>query len=260
MTFLSLFGGQPVRDSRVSLFVHDNSPAPMHDPGEWASAGFRIRYLSDTSNPGVSCAYNRGARLAKELGERYVLFLDDETIFPENALSLYLSTIEAHSDLALLAPILTSGRKIYSPCRHILHASFPLRTVTPGELPVKRMSVLGSGMCVRLNAFEMLGGFDERIGLDFADHDFVRRYKQRFDRIFVIDLACRHGFSGGERTAPDAALVRFGFYCKGAKNSARGLFDVFLLLLLVLIRAVRLSVSYRSTSFLLTFFRVFLKN
>jgi rhamnosyltransferase len=259
-TFSSLFAAAPIWDDDVHLLIYDNSPVPMHAADEFGSPGSHIHYISDTSNPGVSRAYNRGVQLARELRDPYLLLLDQDTIFPQDAISCYLRTIESNKDSPLFVPILLVGDKIYSPCRDILHVNLPLHAVQPGVLSAKQKSAMNSGMCIRVDAFEKIGGFDEKIPLDFADHDFMRRYRKRFDSLMVIDMVCVHSFSENEPMTFAKALARFDFYCRGARNSVKGVWDASSFLPLTFLRAVRLSVRYRRASFLVMFFRSLFKD
>ena len=45
--------------------------------------GFRIHYISDPTNPGVSKAYNVGFELARQLNKKWLLLLDQDTVFPD---------------------------------------------------------------------------------------------------------------------------------------------------------------------------------
>jgi GT2 family glycosyltransferase len=197
-TFTSLFRTSPTWDERIHLLVYDNSPVPMHAPGAFDDSGGHIHYLSDTSNPCVSSAYNVGARIARELEKPYLLLLDQDTLFPRDALSGYLNAIETHKGCPLFAPMLLCDGKIYSPCRQMLHVHLTLRAMEPGRVSARGKSLLNSGMCIKLDAFDKVGGFDEKIPLDFADHDFMRRYHTHFDSFFLLDMACAHGFSDKE--------------------------------------------------------------
>jgi glycosyltransferase involved in cell wall biosynthesis len=242
------------------MVIYDNSPAPMWRGDGERRDGFRIRYISDTSNPGVSKAYNTGFEIARQLRKKLLLLLDQDTVFPENTFSNYAAAIEAHADCPLFAPILMSHGKIYSPCGQILNANFHLRRVRPGRGSVRGKSLLNSGLCIRLDAFDKVGGFDEKIPLDFADHDFMKRYRTHFDSFVLIDVVCEHGFSDKEPVGLNGSLTRFGYYCKGARNSIKGGQDAFSLAPAAFLRAARLSARFRTLRFLRLFFRAFLRN
>jgi GT2 family glycosyltransferase len=198
--------------------------------------------------------------MAKRLGKKWLLLLDQDTEFPADALEQYSSAMSTNKTAVLLAPILTCEGKIYSPCGHVAHVGFPLKRVTPGVRSATWKSLLNSGMCVNVDAFEKVGGFDERIALDFADHDFIRRYKKHFDSFVVIDVVCRHSFSDNESCEIERSLARFSCYCRGARTYARGVWDAFSVLPIVFLRALRLSMRYRSLRYLRLFFHTSAKH
>jgi GT2 family glycosyltransferase len=111
-------------------------------------------------------------------------------------------------------------------------------------------SIFNSGMLVSLDAFNAVGGYDEKIPLDFADHDFCRRFARIYCEIYILDLSCEHGFSNLENSSIENALMRFSFYCRGARNSCKSPMDKFSHLLVVLVRCIVLSLRYRSFRFL----------
>jgi rhamnosyltransferase len=256
-TYSSLFGSLP-DGANISLVIYDNSPVPMHRPEEFDDTLPDIRYISDTSNPGVSKAYNRGFEIARQLNKKWLLLLDQDTLFPDGALALYAAKVEEYEDAGLFAPMLVCDGTLYSPCRQFLHAYFPLRSIESGRLPVSGKSLLNSGLCIRLDVFERTGGFDETIPLDFSDHDFIRRFRRDFDSFVLLDMVCTHNLSAKELRDTHNALVRFAFYCKGARNSVRGIGDISLLPP-GLVRAARLSARHRRTVFLWFFFWSLLK-
>jgi GT2 family glycosyltransferase len=260
-TLLSLSQSLRGRPEKIDILVYDNSPAPQwRDDGKpWD--GLSVRYINDPSNPGVSRAYNAGFELARKLHKKWLLLLDQDTRFPDRALDRYAMAAERHGeDLPLLAPMLVCDGRVYSPCLQVLQVNLPLRAAQPRKLSTRWRSVLGSGMCIRLDVYDKIGGFDERIPLDFADHDFFRRYRRHFQTFLLIDVVCQHGFSGRETSDIDTSLTRFGYYCEGARNSIRNFADLLLLPALALVRATRLSLRFGSVRFLRLLFRILCLN
>jgi rhamnosyltransferase len=259
-TLLSLAKSLSGRPEKIDIVIYDNSPTSQwHDDGKERD-GFHIRYISDPSNPGVSKAYNDGFELARQLRKKWLLLLDQDTVFPEGALATYAANIAKYGEPPLLVPMLVCDGRIYSPCRHVANVNFPLHAIRPGWARTKGFSVLNSGMCIRLDAFEKTGGFDERIRLDFADHDFMRRYRKYFTNFLVMDMVCQHGFSDKETWDISISLARFGRYCEGARNSMKNIADPFSLLPLALIRAARLSFRFRSVRFFRVLIQAFCRS
>jgi GT2 family glycosyltransferase len=259
-TFSSL--KRPVSEGAdpIDIVIYDNGPVSRQRDEETGCEGFRVHYMSDPSNPGVSKAYNAAYDLARQLKKKWLLLLDQDTLFPEGALDVYAANIARYPEAALIVPMLVCDGRVYSPCHRVMSVGFPLRSIRPGWLKTNGLGVLNSGLCIRLDAFEKTGGFDERIPLDFADHDFMRRYAKHFERFLLVDVVCQHGFSDSQTSDIDISLARFDRYCKGAKSSIKSAADPFLLLPLVLFRATRLSLRFRSIRFLRLFALTFLRS
>lgn len=174
-TFVSLSCSLEKLGCHLELIVYDNSPSPQDVPHAKEDP-CRITYRHDPSNPGVSKAYNTALRMARERVKRWLLLLDQDTSFPPDALTIYCQALRA-GQTELYAPVLKSGTRLISPCFYWKGIGFPLRKAPKGLLPLKNRSVLNSGMLVSVDAMERIGGFNERIPLDFADHDFYSRLR-----------------------------------------------------------------------------------
>jgi rhamnosyltransferase len=219
VTFQSLGEGLRRAGGRLELFVYDNSAVagPIVEPPEWS-----IEYRHDPSNPGVSQAYIEGARRAEALGKRWLLLLDQDTFFPPAALDAYLEAMRRSPAAELFAPVLRSGDRVVSPCGYRFPLGTSLARIEPGVQPLQGKSVLNSGMCVSLAAYQEVGGHDPRIGLDFSDHEFIERFKRRYSSVCVVPVECRHGFSGDQSTEVTNGVVRFQVYCHGVRYASRG--------------------------------------
>jgi len=256
-TFLSLARYLKGSGQTMEILVYDNSPAPMVRDEDLVRDGLLLHYISDPSNPGVSGAYNRGFEIARQRGRKWLLLLDQDTAFPDDALSCYTDAMEAHADSLLFAPVLVCGGTIYSPCANLLNLNYHVKVAPPGKMRARGRSLLNSGMCIHVDAFARAGGFDEAIPLDFADHDFMKRYRRHFDSFVVLDLVCAHTFFDREPPDMDRTLTRFGYYCKGARGSIKGITDALTLPPLAFLRAARLCARFGSLIFLRRLFRAF---
>lgn len=247
VTFRSL--GEELRraGARLELFVYDNSPvaSPLAEAAEW-----RIEYRHDPSNPGVSHAYIEGARWAVARGKRWLLLLDQDTLFPPAALGAYHKAMCQSPAIELFAPVLRSGDRVVSPCGYRFPLGTALAQIEPGVQSLQGKSVLNSGMCVSVAAYQEVGGHDPRIGLDFSDHQFIDRFKRRYHSICVVPVECRHGFSGDQSTEVSNGLVRFHVYCRGARYASRGRVQRLLGAGLVAARACLLAARWHHLGFL----------
>ena len=256
-TFVSLSNSLKNSKLTMDVMVYDNSPTPMMTESDSISDNWRIHYVHDKTNPGVSKAYNEGLGIARKLNKKWLLLLDQDTSFPQNAVVEYSKAIQENPDIYLLAPTVISKNKIISPCRYVLHRGYSIRKIEPGVHRFGMTSLINSGMLIRLEAFERCGGYDERIKLDFADHDFIGRYKANYSNFALINLQCLQKFSGNERLAIESALARFAYYGEGARHLANNFRDFLILLLVATCKAVKLSLIHKNLSFFVVFYNSF---
>lgn len=248
-TFISFGNSLKARNLRMDIAVYDNSPTPMAADAECITEPWTIHYLHDKTNPGVSKAYNKGLEIARKLNKKWLLLLDQDTSFPQNAVVEYIKAVQKNPDIHLFAPIVRSRNKIISPCIYFLNKGFALHRVKAGVSHFKRRSLINSGILISAEAYEKAGGYNEKIRLDFADHFFIEKYKAVYNRFAVIDLKCLQDFSSDQQLTMSSALIRFSFYCEGARNKAVNKLDYFELMLATILRGTKLSLKYMNFRF-----------
>jgi glycosyltransferase involved in cell wall biosynthesis len=243
-------------DCRLELLVYDNSPTAQSIE---EFKFLRIIYQHDPSNPGVAAAYNNGARIARESGKKWLLLLDQDTLFPVDTIEMYCASLANSKGFHMFAPRLVAKGLLFSPFGYWGGIGYHLRNVIPGLMSLKRRGVLNSGMLVSCEAFDGVGGFDERIPLDFADHDFSRRFAEQFGEAFIVNLDCEHGFSDREEATLESALARYAFFCYGARQSIKSFSDSITYAIAVIKRCLVLSVRYRTMRFVPVMIQKFLQ-
>ena len=231
----------------TDIFIYDNSPTPQELPDIGNVSFF---YEHDANNSGVSRAYNRGFLKAKELNKDTVLLLDHDTIFRRKYLELYEKQYAIYGDDYLYAPIISDSNKIkiYSPAmlNHFIGKAIPFddfEAETMYDLTDK--SVINSGLMIPLPMFEKIGGFNEKLKLDFSDIYFIEKYKELNSEIILINLYIKHSISGDEGKNYKVELSRFRYYCNGAREFSKSI-DKKSTLVSLTRRMLRLILKYRS--------------
>jgi len=239
----------------IDLFVYDNSPECKYEE-QFRYHNFNVRYIHDPSNAGVSKAYNSGANYAKAKSKEWILLLDQDTEFPANYIDSYEHAVKKNSGVNLFAPVLkTKSDQIMSPCRYFHKRGYWLKEIPGGNMDAEDYSPVNSGMLINLKAFFEVGGYNEKVKLDFADFQFVERYSKVYGNFHVINLICIQDFSGFEKDF-DKLKHRFAFFCQGAKNCDRNNFsDRWWYFLAVFRRMAGLVLRTRSFSFVPIFFQ-----
>jgi rhamnosyltransferase len=249
-----------IKEINMDLYVYDNSPNAQYNE-KFAYKNFNIHYKHNGFNAGVSEAYNCGALYAKEQGKKWLLLLDQDTIFPINFLDDYSSAAQSYTDVKIFAPILkTQKGDFLSPCRYKYKRGYWLPMITEGYLSVRKYSPINSGMLINLEAFFEVGGYNSAVKLDFADFQFIERFAEYYTEFYVLGLICIQDFSGYDNSIVKIKH-RFGFFCDGARNCSRvHILDGFWYLMVVLRRMLGLILRFKDFSFLGIFIRKYLIN
>ena len=235
----------------AEIFVVDNHSSD--GSAEWLPGRFPdIQFILNTDNKGFGAANNQALARAKG---KYILFLNPDTILPEDALSVCLCFMGSHEEAGAVGLRMIDGRGRFlkesrrgypSPwvalCKMTgLTALFPRSAVFAkyylGQLPPSEdhpAPILpGAFMFVRAAALDKTGGFDERFFLYAEDIDLSYRIEQAGYRNYYLAGATILHFKG-ESTKKDARYIRLfykamsQFRRKHARGIGSRLFNVLL--------------------------------
>jgi GT2 family glycosyltransferase len=254
-SFNSLSKSLQDKSYNLDIVIYDNSPLPMIDDKHDTYLNWNIHYIHDKANPGVGKAYNEGFKIGKRLNKEWLLLLDQDTKFKGDALIKYWQAVKSNPDTFLFAPLLISEYgDIYSPCRYLSRRGFPLKKKKFGLQSFENRSLLNSGLLINMDAFELAGGYNEDLKLDFSDFEFIDRYKTINQFFFIIDTECLHSFSSEEDNI-NKSFSRFNRYCESIKVLNKIYSDALILWFFAFARACKLSFRFKSTNFLITFYK-----
>ncbi len=258
-SFLSLSENLKNSGSKMDIVVYDNSPEPVYETKS-SFENWNIHYIHDRSNPGVSKAYNEGFKIGKKLDKKWLLLLDQDTTFPEDALMKYFDSMDYYKNSVLFAPVLIVNNKIHSPSRYYLKRGFHLKSINAGLNTIRNKTLLNSGMCISLAAFEKIGGFNEKVKLYFSDFNFIDRYRKHYTDFIVLDTICEHKMFTIENKYAQSQLKRFMYFCEGARNSSENCVDFCIYFSFAFLRAIKLSITFKTFGFIMVFFNYFMEN
>jgi len=236
---------------KLSLLVYDNSPLPATDQN-FKSDIWDITYFHDAENSGVSKAYNKGADVGLTQGKKWLLVLDQDTVFPLNSIVTYVSAINNphYQDINLFCPVLVSEGAIISPCRLVFYKGVALKkTPKAGKFKLEDLKPINSGLMVNLLSFRSIGGYNENIKLDFSDFEFIERFSAKCSEGVILDLSCGHGLSAHKVENLNSTLVRFGYYIAGAREMKKNISSPIRIEILLWLRASKLTYTYKSPVF-----------
>lgn len=200
---------------KEDVYIYDNSPAAQptdHIPSNWI-------YISDPSNPGLSYAYNKAARYAAANRYDWLLISDQDTIYPQRAVEQYRSYIGNHLSSKMFIPKVKISDGCYlSPVRNRKYiARISHRLPPSGEINLNRFAVINSGILVTTDSFLSCGGYSDKVFLDFSDFQFIERFGNRYNTVYVTDIICQQDFSDVNDDAKKK-LHRFELFCLSLKE------------------------------------------
>lgn len=254
-TFRSLNASLEIENKHLTMLVYDNSPIGLYDKPDFCIGNIKVHYISDPSNPGVSKAYNVGADYAYSKDKKWILLLDQDTTFPENTVYSYIDHIRNQELIGV--PILLSGSSCISPCKYRYGKGYIWRQYKLGIVDFKSKSLLNSGMLIPLSLFFEVGGYNEKIKLDFSDHYFVDCVKKKYVYFNVLNIVCNHELSVSDKDG-EKNILRFESYLKGAYEYRKNINSI-PFYLIILLRTLKLTLRYKTLSYCWMCYQYFVK-
>ena len=235
---------------RPTIFIYDNT-----DLEDWnifkeyqQNDFIEVIYNHNSENVGISKAYNTIALFAKENGFDYILFLDQDTELPLNFLSEYTNMLEKNVDIA--APLIYEGEKLLSPAGYKNYRSSSYKKIESNVIRLKNNSCINSGLLIRTVFFEKVGGYNEKLRLDFCDHEFIKRVSHFTKDLNIIPVKLKQNFSTNTNPS-DKALFRYSLFTKDVEAFKRiNNGDLRITFFVDLPHLIRLTLQYRSLAFI----------
>ena len=235
------------KEKKLHVLIYNNSPeVKIEQP---INTNHQIEIIQDNSNAGVSKAYNCGANKAKELNLPWILIADQDTIFPPDFFEETHLNIKQHPTEKLFAPILTSKNQYLSPCRFKFNRGKIANDVSIGLNDFKNKSLLNSGLLIDVSTYLEIGGYNEKIKLDFSDFYFILKFQKKHTHFVLTNVICEHDLSASE-TNLEKQLIRFEYYCRGALEYGKSTNQSFQIFILILFRTLLLSFRQQTSKYI----------
>lgn len=243
----------------IDIFIYDNSNFPQEIP---TFENVNIYYEHDENNSGVSHAYNQAYKKAKELKKELLLVLDQDSSFELSYIEEYMKMYEEYENDYVYAPIVCDEKKtkIYSPAflKNFVGKVQPFEKFIYEETySLVDKSVINSGLMIPLEIFEKIGGYNEKLRLDFSDIYFIEKYKELNSKIVLINIHLKHSISGDEGKDFNREYNRFRYYCRASKEIGNSLKTI--VFWSPFRRLLRLTLKYKNTKFIKIFYDYYLK-
>lgn len=181
---------QKLPPGRACYLLYDNSPAPAYPKllPHWL-------YVSDPSNGGLSRAYNCALAEARRQRCAWLLLLDQDSTLSQDFLDCLLMAIDTQEtdDVVAVAPRVKMGNRQLSPLKPGILRTRPIEV----QNAVVQGWLLGvnSGLAVKAEFIDSIGGFSHEFWLDYLDHWLFRKIYESGQKVFVSSSTIQHNLS-----------------------------------------------------------------
>ncbi len=163
-------------EQTCSVIVVDNSATPADRERLTQALGNNqqsFTLLFNERNLGIATALNQGVRHAQELGAEWVLTMDQDSRITNGMVATMLARYDTlpadyRSRVASLAPLLTDSLPPPDQTASDTHC------LTHKEVP----TVITSGNLIKIEAWRAVGGYSDKLFIDYVDHDFCFRLRR----------------------------------------------------------------------------------
>lgn len=203
-------------DQGTNPIIVDNSTKDYHNC-EYCDKN-NMTYISMNGNAGLSKAYNRAIMNISE-DTKYILWLDDDTIIPNDYIERVTKILDQNPDYTVYLPIVKSvndDTNYLSPC--LLKNMLAYKLESLEHLKNGQFSAINSGMIVKREMYKEYK-YNEVLFLDCLDHDFMCDCWENNTKIMIMRSIClRQNFSGDEKSPLKNKIKRFEIFKKDFKN------------------------------------------
>ena len=186
-----------------------------------------VEYIPCGGNVGISKAYNIALNTIKDENFR-VMLSDDDTLFSEEYLeNMYKAAQLAENKDRLICGLIDTDKGWMSP-RSVktTNAAFPFMLKKPVPGVYKDRNPVNSGLCIPGFLLHKIGGYDERLFLDYVDYLFMDKIRDiGYGEVVLVPGKIHQEFSGFSDNL-DSTLKRweifrkdFTAYCDITKKS-----------------------------------------
>ena len=184
-----------VLDQVDHLILVDNGSAAAHAAGleRFADGNLRVSLVSNASNLGIAAALNQAAQLALRMGFQWLLTLDQDSLPAPDMVARLAAPLrgdERNRALGIVAPdVIDLGIEDHPrgwvDTRPRLAVGFSRNYCCAGRA-FDALHTITSGCLTNLQAWQMIGGFDEALFIDYVDTDYCLRLTTAGYRIRIL--------------------------------------------------------------------------
>jgi rhamnosyltransferase len=156
------------------LYIIDNSE--IHNPiTDGLKTYGNIRMIVNNENKGIAAALNAAAKIAIKDGYDFLLTMDQDSTISDNLTNEMLKLFEKDEKIGVLSP-------------YVVHMANPKKPLTTDI--EKIMVAMTSGSIIRLSTYKKIAGFEEKLFIDYVDHEYCLRIKSFGYKVMQLNSVC----------------------------------------------------------------------
>lgn len=199
---------------KATFYIYDNSPNSQTINEE----NIDFVYVHDSNNSGLSKAYNLGAMYAFKNNFEWITLLDQDTSFPIDYISkLECCIIKNHNAKMFASKLILNNNTPFSPTKYRWKRGHSVDLEYDKFYSLYDFSPVNSGLTIELKSFLEVGGYNEDVFLDFADFQFIEKFRKTYSFFYLMNVTAVQDFSNDE-TNINKLNDRFILYCQCANN------------------------------------------
>lgn len=154
------------------IFLVDNGSKNFSQIKDILEEFCDLEVIPNEKNIGIAAALNQLMKRAAEKGYRWLLTLDDDSVCDDGMVAA-LCKYEDEGKIGIICPVAVDDKM-----------QMPQRT----ERSIKEIdSCITAGALTNVSVWFSLGGFDERMFIDFVDVEYCMRLRKNHYRILQVD-------------------------------------------------------------------------
>jgi len=204
---------QSLNNSTLYLSIYDNTDykdwSIQHDYINYENV--IINYYRDSSNSGISAAFNYFAEFSKKIDTKWIVFLDQDTSLSIDFFTQYLNK-SINTNKNIVFPKVYTKSKLLSPSNYNCYRTSVIKNIA-SELLLNNITAINSGIMIRTDFFLQNNGYNKNLRIDFCDHEFIERLSNKNISADILDISLCQEFSV-QSNDKKKALERYKIYIK----------------------------------------------
>ena len=161
------------------LFIYDNSPVSNQNLFQSLYSKFKVEYIFDGNNDGISKPLNVIAKKLYNTKNSWLLTMDQDSSFSDHSLAKMIDIAKnADENVGILSPFHKTA----------------LNNNKSKLVIEKKMTVMTSGNLLNIAAHKKVGGFDEKYFIDCVDWEYCLKLNTMNYQVLTLnDIELNHG-------------------------------------------------------------------